>query len=78
MSVAMEVCAIAERAIAGRSPSCITEVVVEVGDLAGIEIQNLEFCLDTLLRTPPFTRAHAVVRRERGDVLRVASVEIDE
>lgn len=78
MSVAMEICAIAERAIAGRSPSCVTEVVVDVGDLAGIEMQNLEFCLDTLLRTPPFGRARAVIRCEQGDVLRVASVEIDE
>lgn len=77
MSVAMEICAIAERAIGDRSPNCVTEIVVDVGDDAGVEIQNLEFCLDALLRTPPFTKARAVVRRESGDVLRVASVEID-
>ena len=77
MSVAMEICAIAERAIGNSSPSCVTEIVVDVGDDAGIEIQNLEFCLDTLLRTPPFGNGRAVVRREPGDVLRVATVEID-
>lgn len=74
----MEICAIAERAIGDRSPACVTEVVVEVGDDAGLEIQNLEFCLDALLHVPPFAQARAVVRREQGDVLRVASVEIDE
>ena len=78
MSIAMEICAIAERAIGERSASSVTEVVVDVGDDAGVEIQNLEFCLEALLRTPPFASARAVVRRERGDVLRVASVEIDE
>lgn len=74
----MEICAIAERAIGDRSPRCVTEVVVDIGEDAGVEIQNLEFCLDTLLRTPPFANARPVVRREPGDVLRVASVEIDE
>lgn len=78
MSVAVEICAITERAIGGRSATCVTEVVVEVGDEAGLEIQNLEFCLDALLRTPPFANARAVLRREAGDVLRVASVEVEE
>ena len=78
MSIAMEICAIAERAIGERPPRCVTEVVVDVGDEAGVEIQNLEFCLETLLRTPPFAGARAVMRRELGDVLRVASVDVDE
>ena len=78
MSVAMEICAIAERAIGDRRPSCVTEVVIDVGDDAGVELQNLEFCLEALLTAPPFAQARAVVRREAGDVLRVASVEIDE
>lgn len=78
MSVAMEICQIAERAIGPRPPSTVTEVIVDVGDDAGIEIQNLEFCLEALLHAPPFRAARAVVRREAGDELRVASVEVDE
>lgn len=78
MSVAMEICQIAERAIGARTPSSVTEVVVDVGEEAGLEIQNLEFCLETLLHSPPFSAARAVVRREPGDVLRVVSVEVEE
>lgn len=78
MSLAMEICAIAERAIGDRPASSITEVVVEVGDDAGVEVQNLEFCLAALLQTRPFGNAHALVRRQCGDVLHVASVEVDE
>ena len=78
MSVAMEICDIAERAIGDRSPRCITGVVVDVGDDAGIEVQNLEFCLGVLLQSPPFVAARATVRRGAGDMLRVDSVEVDE
>ena len=74
----MEICQIAERAIGPRLASTVTEVVVDVGDDAGVEIQNLEFCLETLLQSPPFSAARAVVRRESGDGLRVASVEVEE
>ncbi|HEY7235046.1 MAG TPA: hydrogenase/urease maturation nickel metallochaperone HypA [Gemmatimonadaceae bacterium] len=78
MSVAMEICQITERAIGARSPSAVTEVVIDVGDDAGVEIQSLEFCLEALFHSPPFSAARAVVRREGGDVLRVASVEVEE
>lgn len=78
MSVAMEICEIAGHAIGARPVSAVTEVVVDVGDDAGLEIQNLEFCLETLLHSPPFSAARAVVRREAGDGLRVASVEVEE
>jgi Zn finger protein HypA/HybF involved in hydrogenase expression len=56
----------------------VTEVIVDVGDDSGLEIRSLEFCLEALLQSPPFGAARAVVRRERGDVLRVASVEVEE
>jgi Zn finger protein HypA/HybF involved in hydrogenase expression len=78
MSVAMEICRITERAIGARSPSKVSEVIVDVGDDAGVEIHSLEFCLEALLHSPPFSAARAVVRRERGDTLRVASVEVEE
>lgn len=78
MSVAMEICRIVEQSIGARSPRSVTEVVVDIGDNAGVEIQNLSFCLDALLQTPPFASARAVVRREPGDSLCVASVEVDE
>jgi len=78
MSVAMEICEIAARAIGPRSPATVTEVIVDVGDDSGLEIRSLEFCLEALLHSLPFSAARAVVRRERGDALRVASVEVEE
>ena len=78
MSLAMEICQIAERAIGARSARSVIGVVVDVGDDAGVEMQNLEFCLEVLLHSPPFGSARAVVRRESGDALRVASIEVEE
>jgi Zn finger protein HypA/HybF involved in hydrogenase expression len=78
MSLALEVCDIAERAIGERSPASIREVVLDVGDSAGIEPDSLEFCLTALLQSPPFHAARPVLRRHPGSVLRVAHIEVEE
>lgn len=78
MSIAMEVCDIARRAIGDRPPESVLEVAVEVGDLSGIEPANLEFCLTALLQSPPFRMARPVLLRRSGDVLRVSHIEVDE
>jgi Zn finger protein HypA/HybF involved in hydrogenase expression len=75
MSIALEVCRIAEQqAEAAR----VVTVAVEVGDDAGVEVSSLEFCLESLLAGPPFTGAKPVIARVPGDVLRVSYLEVDD
>jgi hydrogenase nickel incorporation protein HypA/HybF len=78
MSIAMEICDITERAIGDRRPEHVLEVAVEVGDLSGVEISSLEFCLTALLRSPPFRNAKPLLLRRDGDELRVSHIEVDE
>jgi Zn finger protein HypA/HybF involved in hydrogenase expression len=56
----------------------VVEVAVEVGDDAGIEIENLEFCLEALLSAPPFGHAKPTIVRRRGDILRVLHLEVED
>ena len=78
MSLALEVCSIAERHVSREQLEQIVEVGIEVGDDAGIEADNLEFWLDTLLANPPFGAARPVIKRVGGDVLRVSYLEVDD
>ena len=56
----------------------VVTVAVEVGDDSGIEPANLEFCLEALLREPPFRRANPLILRQRGDALRLSYLEVDD
>jgi Zn finger protein HypA/HybF involved in hydrogenase expression len=78
MSLALEVCSIAERHVPKEQLTQIVEVGLEVGDAAGIEADNLEFWLETLLANPPFKAARPVIKRVSGDVLRVSYLEVDD
>ena len=78
MSIALEVCRITEEYVRPTPLSNVVEVAMEVGDEAGIEIENLEFCLEALLASPPFGRAKPVIQRSRGDVLRVIHLEVED
>lgn len=78
MSIALEVCRLAEEQVGPRGLASIVVVGLEVGDDAGVEIGNLEFCLEALLSRPPFGRARPVIERSRGDVLRLDYLEIDD
>ena len=78
MSVALEVCSIAERHVPSEQVTRIVEVGLEVGDDAGIEADNLQFWLETLLSSPPFKDARPVIIRVPGDVLRVSYLEVDD
>lgn len=78
MSVALEVCRLAEEAVAPLGPECITSVGILVGDDAGLEITSLTFCLEALLTQPPFLGALPAVEQVRGDVLRLEFVEVDD
>jgi Zn finger protein HypA/HybF involved in hydrogenase expression len=77
MSMAMEIGRIAEEKLGERSPQLVT-VAVDVGDDAGVEPANLEFCLQAVFSVPPFAGAKPAILRCAGDVLRVAYLEIDD
>ena len=78
MSLALAVCEIAERAIGQRSPAQVREVVLDVGENAGVDLDNFEFCLTAVLQAPPFGIARPVLRRHAGSDLRVAHIEVEE
>lgn len=56
----------------------VVTVGLDVGDDAGVEVENLRFCLEALLTEPPFTAAQPVIHTCRGDVLRLAYLEVDD
>jgi len=76
MSIALEVCRMAEERVG--EPESLVAVGVEVGDDAGVEPENLSFCLEALLSAPPFGQARPVILRQPGDVLRLAYLEVDD
>lgn len=78
MSLALEVCRIAQDQVEPAQVPFVTHVGLLVGDDAGIEVENFSFCLEALLSAPPFNRAEPVLERCPGDVLRVTYLEIDD
>ena len=78
LSVALEVCRMAEERLGPEELPLLTAVGLEVGQDAGLEPANLQFCLETLLAAPPFAGARPVITRLPGDTLRLAYLEIDD
>ena len=78
MSLALEVCSIAQRHVSREQLEQIVEVGIEVGDQSGVEPDSLEFWLESMLTTPPFKRGRPVISRVSGDVLRVSYLEVDD
>jgi Zn finger protein HypA/HybF involved in hydrogenase expression len=78
LSIALEVCRLAEVHAAPAPPDRITEIGLEVGDDSGFELANLAFCLEALLSRAPFGRATPVINRVAGDVLRLSYLEVDD
>jgi hydrogenase nickel incorporation protein HypA/HybF len=78
MSVALEICRIAEDQAGPSGAERVVTVGVEVGDDAGVEVSSLEFCLEAVLAAPPFAGAKPEITRLTGDVLRVAYLEVDD
>jgi Zn finger protein HypA/HybF involved in hydrogenase expression len=76
MSIAMEVCRIAEEHVGcDRLPDVLT-VGLDVGTEAGVEVDNLEFCLEVLLSETPFGKAKPEIARVEGNVLQVTHLEV--
>lgn len=78
MSLALDVCRIAEETVGLARVPQITEVGLEIGERAGIEVANLEFCLEALLSMPPFRRARPAIEQRPGQDLRVSYIEVDD
>jgi hydrogenase nickel incorporation protein HypA/HybF len=78
MSVALEICRIAEDQVGREALPRIREVGLEVGRMSGIEPDNLVFCLEVLLERPPFAGARPVLELTPGDDLRVTWLEVDD
>lgn len=78
LGVALEVCRMTEERLGSAGVATVRAIGLEVGDEAGVEIGNLQFCLETLLAEPPFAGARPVILRRSGDVLRLAFLEVDD
>jgi Zn finger protein HypA/HybF involved in hydrogenase expression len=78
MSVAIEVCRMAEERVGTDGAGQITAVGLEVGEASGVEPGNLEFCLGVLLEHPPFRGAQVVLRSTSGAALRLEYIEVDD
>ena len=78
MSIALDVCRIAEERAGPGKVGQVVGIGLEVGDEAGVEIENLDFWLDVLLSHAPFRKAKAHIVPQRGDVLRVTYLEVDD
>jgi len=77
MSVATEVCRMVQERL-GDDAAMLVEVGLDVGDDSGLEPENLQFCLESLLAEPPFHGARPVLTRQAGDVLRLSYLEVDD
>jgi Zn finger protein HypA/HybF involved in hydrogenase expression len=78
LSLALEVCRIAERTVGGERLARVREVELEIGADAEVEVGHLSFCLEALLSHPPFVDARPRIVRAPGDDLRVVSLEVDD
>jgi len=78
LGVALEVCRMTEARLGADGVAAVRAIGLEVGDEAGVEVGNLQFCLEALLAEPPFAGARPVILRRAGDVLRLAFLEVDD
>jgi Zn finger protein HypA/HybF involved in hydrogenase expression len=78
LSIALDVCSIAEAHVEPALVSSIVEIGLAVGDRSGVEVGNLEFCLEALLSSPPFGNGVPRIDRTTGEELRVTYVEVDD
>jgi Zn finger protein HypA/HybF involved in hydrogenase expression len=78
MSIALEVCRIAQDCVGVEALPRVREIGLVVGERSGVEPDSLLFCLEALLEQPPFLRARPSMEMTAGDELRVSYVDLDE
>lgn len=77
MSLALEVGRLAEEYLR-QHPGRLLRVGVVVGEDAGVEPDNLAFCLEAVLAGPPFDGARPALSCVPGDALRLDYLEVDD
>jgi Zn finger protein HypA/HybF involved in hydrogenase expression len=78
LSLALEICRLAEERLSPRERPRLRRVGVAVGAEAGIEADNLAFCLTALLGQAPFGRAEPALERIPGTELELRFLEVDD
>lgn len=78
MSIAMEVCRIAQDYVGFDALPRVREIGLVVGERSGVEPDSLLFCLETLLGQPPFDGAKPAMEMTPGDELRVSYLDVDD
>jgi Zn finger protein HypA/HybF involved in hydrogenase expression len=78
MSIALEVCRLAEERLGREALPRLVTVGLDVGDGAGVEVLSLKFCLEAALAAPPFAGAKPAITRFAGDVLRLSYLEVED
>jgi Zn finger protein HypA/HybF involved in hydrogenase expression len=78
LSLALEVCRMAEAHLEPGGAASLRTVCVELGDSANVEIENFRFCLEALLDAPPFDGAVPTIVSRPGSDLRLAYLEVDD
>ncbi len=76
--VALEIGRLVEAQAAPLPAGAVTAVGLEVGDRAGVEPANLQFCLEAVFGGPPFARVALVLDRTDGPDVRLTWVEVDD
>ena len=78
MSIAMEVCRIAQERVGLEALARVREIGLVVGYDSGVEPESLRFCLEALLEQAPFRGARAALELVPGDDLRVNYLDLDD
>jgi Zn finger protein HypA/HybF involved in hydrogenase expression len=78
LSLALEVCRIAESHLEPGAAGQLRALCVEIGDDANVEVENFRFCLEALLDAPPFAGAVPRIVTLPGGDLRLAYLEVDD
>lgn len=78
MSLALEICRIAEERVGSDVLPRLREVGLVVGTDSGVEPDCLGFWLDSLLSSPPFAGARLAMEVCPGDDLRVTYLEVED
>lgn len=78
LSLAMEVCRVAEARLGTTRAGRLRVVALSVGERSGVEQDNLAFCLEALLGQPPFGAAVPELTAVPGDDLRIEYLEVED
>ena len=78
LSVAVEVCRMAEQRLLPHERARLRTVELIVGEEAGLEPDNLQFCLEALLGAPPFGRAVPAITVIPGRDLALTRMLVDD